>query len=846
MSAAAPFFRRIQQVFRDVGINDDVQIASHVAFLLLVRDQWEQLQQTRYYDLQGKLAEMQRQLQQDYPGLQHIPEPPPARRASDRQVWSTIDLLRQAIDQSPHGQHLGTFFQREVRFELLKSAHGAQYPTPYHISRLMAELGVSGMFADVFDPAAGSGGLLAAAHELGRPANSTDVSGCEYDASWSALSATNILLHDRDRGATLILGSGLGYTDSRVDPFNTVLMNPPFSGSRPIAEISNALHTSDYGTSTVNALCVKALQLLQAGGRAVFLVPSGTLFGSGANARLRALLARHHLEAIATLDKECFQPFSHVNAHVVVVQKHSVVEAPTTKPVWMCNVVRDGYPTGAGRDLTAEPDPGVNELPRVRDLVKRARDQHWSIALNISDDLQVEACLLHPTDGLPGAAVRCNTTGEIGWHITGVPSGTLVEVGNAQNRAQGLLHLPFRSGTTASIATFSIAGDTQAAWTELVSSTIWDDSVAAKWTNGSEAVHISTEVIDGARNMELKAGSRGNTIRASFTSAETDKLNACFLDQSGQPVGPWLFLQDNTLDLDDKTGETLQAISILTVGYQRCGWLLDLTEVQEVNAGDADAPNEPRTGWLLIAEPTLLGYFATVDDRWALLLRSSGTEAQQGWLHGDRRDAGSIQIEIGEALALRNDFSVQGFAIGTSPEPGNASSTVFGVLVPHSHLVPVEHEPRTFEPRAYLPEPPPAPVAHPSTVVSRIRKNQVRLGLQVDSLLQMLGNAPVRSSASDGQPPTYLNKGLLDERQRKVWEVIQEINDASGRPRLFSVSELRSQCQTVGIEVGDGQLGLTLTLLVRLGLIIEGHTDQYNGYRRIGHGDLVSQEALSE
>ena len=114
---------------------------------------------------------------------------------------------------------------------------------------------------------------------------------------------------------------------------------------------------------------------------------------------------------------------------------------------------------------------------------------------------------------------------------------------------------------------------------------------------------------------------------------------------------------------------------------------------------------------------------------------------------------------------LRSDFQAQGFAIGPAPEPGSPAATVFGVLVPHEHLVPADGEPRTFEPRTYLPEPPPAPVSHPSDVIARIRKNQARLGLRVDNLLQMIGGVKTPSDTGGVLPPDYLHSALLDERQ---------------------------------------------------------------------------------
>ena len=133
MSAAAPSLRRLQQVFRDLGINDDVQIAGHVAFLLLVRDDWGDLRRTSRYDLHGKLPMVHQGFQQQYPGLQHIPEPPPVRRLGEHTLASMIDLLEQAIHQSPHNQSLGVFFSARDPFRTTEkhTRRAISDPLPY-------------------------------------------------------------------------------------------------------------------------------------------------------------------------------------------------------------------------------------------------------------------------------------------------------------------------------------------------------------------------------------------------------------------------------------------------------------------------------------------------------------------------------------------------------------------------------------------------------------------------------------------------------------------------------------------------------------------------------------------
>ena len=145
MSAAAPSLRHLQQVFRDLGINDDVQIASHVAFLLLVRDQWERI-------ADDERLRSDRQLVRSYDTAFSNKDTPVCSTFLNhlRSEGRTQDVLRGMIGRwkkhratHPTIDHLGTFFQREIRFELLKSASGSQYPTPHHLATFMASLAIS-------------------------------------------------------------------------------------------------------------------------------------------------------------------------------------------------------------------------------------------------------------------------------------------------------------------------------------------------------------------------------------------------------------------------------------------------------------------------------------------------------------------------------------------------------------------------------------------------------------------------------------------------------------------------------------------------------------------------------
>lgn len=57
MSQAAPILRDIKGIFNSQGINNDVQIASYLGFLLLARERWEEIQRASQYDFKRILTE---------------------------------------------------------------------------------------------------------------------------------------------------------------------------------------------------------------------------------------------------------------------------------------------------------------------------------------------------------------------------------------------------------------------------------------------------------------------------------------------------------------------------------------------------------------------------------------------------------------------------------------------------------------------------------------------------------------------------------------------------------------------------------------------------------------------
>lgn len=161
MSEAATHLRKVKTEFENHGIRNEVQIAEHVAFLLLIREDWPQARTQTGTVISTVLSNKYEQLQREHVSLR-LPQPPPAGKWGTSTLSDLINNLQQSIQESPYSQDLGDFFQREIRYELLKGTTGSQYPTPHHVASFIAALGTRATTGKVFDPTVGSAGILAA------------------------------------------------------------------------------------------------------------------------------------------------------------------------------------------------------------------------------------------------------------------------------------------------------------------------------------------------------------------------------------------------------------------------------------------------------------------------------------------------------------------------------------------------------------------------------------------------------------------------------------------------------------------------------------------------------------
>src|SRR3990170_777004 len=529
MSEAGQFLRRARAIFEQHAIHIEPQIVEHLAFLFLLHNQWNVLRDLRPDVLARTLQTGYHELHNAYPRLQ-TPSRFPTEQLTLEGIRELLFILEQALRVPLYENNLGNFFQREIRWEMLKSSTGSQYPTPYHIAAFMAKLGVTDPDARVLDPTMGSAGLLAAALS---EAPNVSLVGADFDPIWAAIGSANLILHGKG-DATVFLGSSLAKFQDWNDLFDTVLMNPPFGGSRGVHEVAETVG-EEFGRNNATVMGAFALQALCPNGRAVFLTPSGTLFAErGAEANLKTAILNEALEAVITLPKRAFYPYSNIEAHLIVVRKRVEGEAPPLNPVWFCQIDADGYPEGSERDLTAPANTQSDELPRVQSLILNIRQpEAWQTHFTLDGIGTIQTTLLSPATSLAGVGMR--VVGEQlipKWEIISLTNRSLVKIRNQQAQLQAWLSIHYPEGEITALTREQVNAH---AWTQMLPRIDCAEEVAGQWVN--ETVYSTLQVQTSAQPaLTLEQGR--TTYRFTPTGEHTEI--ACLLAENGQPQTPWL------------------------------------------------------------------------------------------------------------------------------------------------------------------------------------------------------------------------------------------------------------------------------------------------------------------
>ena len=196
---------------------------------------------------------------------------------------------------------------------------GGQFYTPSRVVRLLVQLIKPKAGMSVYDPTAGSGGMLIQSHqyleEQGQDANNLVLFAQEADPTVVAICKMNIILHNITKytvefGDTL--AEPLNEKDGKLIPFDRVIANPPFSQNYNRAEMKHTERfTYGYAPETGKKGDLMFVQHMLASctkqGMVAVVMPHGVLFRGGKEKEIReGMLQADVIEAIIGLPPQLF------------------------------------------------------------------------------------------------------------------------------------------------------------------------------------------------------------------------------------------------------------------------------------------------------------------------------------------------------------------------------------------------------------------------------------------------------------------------------------------------------------------------------------------------------------
>ncbi|MFV9505080.1 MAG: N-6 DNA methylase [Oscillochloridaceae bacterium umkhey_bin13] len=214
-----------------------------------------------------------------------------------------------------------------------------QFWTPDWVADAMISYAVAGGINEIFDPAVGAGAFFLAAKRVSKyTEQQLGLFGCEIDP--------NALLEAQVHGLTQHDLAGVSLQDFVLSPINrkldAVVANPPYIRHHRLSnEVKAQLKVLCQQTTgfTIDGraglhvyFLIKALSLLQPGGRLAFIMPADTVEGVFAQPLWRWITQLYHLDAVVTFAPEA-TPFPGVDTNALIFFIRHV--PPSTTFHWM-------------------------------------------------------------------------------------------------------------------------------------------------------------------------------------------------------------------------------------------------------------------------------------------------------------------------------------------------------------------------------------------------------------------------------------------------------------------------------------------------------------------------------
>jgi type I restriction enzyme M protein len=198
---------------------------------------------------------------------------------------------------------------------------GGEFYTPRSVVRLMVQIADPHEGMSVYDPCAGSGGMLILSkdyiEEIGGDSRNLALAGQEQDGGVWAISKMNLLLHgipdaDLKNTADGTLEDPAHIHDGELMRFDRVITNPPFSQNYtkdaiPFPERFRYGYTPESGKKADLMFVQHMLAVTRTDGMVATVMPHGVLFRGGDEGRIRTgMLDDDVIEAVIGLGPQLF------------------------------------------------------------------------------------------------------------------------------------------------------------------------------------------------------------------------------------------------------------------------------------------------------------------------------------------------------------------------------------------------------------------------------------------------------------------------------------------------------------------------------------------------------------
>lgn len=312
----------------------------------------------------------------------------------------TIDEIFKLLEKEKRFIDAQGDFYEHLLSELNTSGKNGQFRTPTHIIELMVELVEPQLGHKIADPACGTAGFLLAAYKY-IITGFTSSKYCEADENGFNRGtmadklvdnkAKKLLTEETFFGFDIdptMIRIGLmnlmmhGITQPKIDykdtlsknynednTYNTVLANPPFTGSIDKGDLNTSF---SINTTKSELLFVERIyKMLRMGGTAGVVVPQGVLFGSGAAFRevRRILIDKCELKAVISMPSGVFKPYAGVATAILVFTKGG-----ETENVWFYEMKSDGRTLDDKRTELLKPN-GQRDFGDLHEIIKQFKSK---------------------------------------------------------------------------------------------------------------------------------------------------------------------------------------------------------------------------------------------------------------------------------------------------------------------------------------------------------------------------------------------------------------------------------------------------------------------------------------